>query len=77
MDDFLISIHIKETLGEEWCTWFDGLKITLDEGGNTLLSGCVPDQSAVRGILVKLWDLNLTVVSFNCKVSKPKEKETT
>ena len=69
MDEFVISIHIKETLSEDWSAWLNGVMITLDEEGNTHLSGCVPDQAAVRGLLVKLWDLNLTVISFSYKVS--------
>lgn len=64
MNETTICIRIKETLGEDWSAWFDGLLVDQDENGNTILMGPVADQSAVRGILCKLWDMNLTVMSF-------------
>ena len=74
MVDFIIRIHVKERLSEEWSDWLDGLSITLNEDGKTILMGTVPDQSALRGILGKLWDLNLTVLSFSLVDSTYKEK---
>ena len=41
--------------------WFDGLTITLEENGNTLLSGPVADQAALHGLLKKVRDLGLTL----------------
>jgi hypothetical protein len=63
--NFVICIRVKETLSEDWSEWFDGLSITPDEAGNTILKGMLTDQSALRGILWKLWDLNLTIISFS------------
>lgn len=65
MADFAICIRIKETLSDGWSEWLEGLLVTLDEEGNTILMGTLPDQSALRGILGKLWDMNLTVLSFS------------
>jgi hypothetical protein len=65
MIDFVICIRIKETLSEDWSDWLDGLLITRDESGNTILIGSVLDQAALRGILGKLWDVNLTILSFS------------
>jgi len=45
--------------------WFDGLTITLEEDGNTLLTGQVSDQSALHGLLKKVRDLGLPLVSVN------------
>jgi hypothetical protein len=61
----VICIRIKETLSEDWSDWLDGLLITRDESGNTILVGSVLDQAALRGILGKLWDVNLTILSFS------------
>jgi hypothetical protein len=66
VDNFVICIRVKETLNEDWSEWFNGLLITPDEAGNTILKGMLSDQAALRGILVKLWDLNLTILSFSC-----------
>jgi hypothetical protein len=73
MVDFIIRIRVKERLSEEWSDWLDGLSITLNEDGKTILMGTVPDQSALRGILGKLWT-NLTVLSFSLVDSTYKEK---
>jgi hypothetical protein len=70
MVDFTICIRVKETLSEDWSECFDGLSITQDEDGKTILMGTLPDQSALRGILGKLWDLNLTILSFSFVESK-------
>ncbi len=65
MVDFVICIRIKEALGGDWSEWLNGLSVTPGEDGNTILMGSVPDQAALRGILGKLWDLNLTILSFS------------
>ena len=49
----IFQIKIKGHLGQQWAPWFDGLTITLEEDGNTFLSGTVADQSALHGILKK------------------------
>jgi hypothetical protein len=59
----LYEIRIKGHLDAQWMTWFDGLTITLEENGDTLLSGPVADQSALHGLLRKVRDLGMPLVS--------------
>jgi hypothetical protein len=59
----LYEIRIKGHLDAQWMTWFDGLTITLEENGDTLLSGPVADQAALHGLLKKVRDLGLPLVS--------------
>ena len=50
----------------DWQEWFNGMMIATEQGKDgviTTLKGLVADQAALRGILNKLWDLNLTVIS--------------
>jgi hypothetical protein len=56
------QIQVQGKLDESWSDWFSGMTITF-EGGITTLTGPVADQAALRGILSKIWDLNLTLVS--------------
>ena len=58
------QIHLKGALDSSWSDWFDGLTITL-QGDETLLAGVVPDQSALHGILAKINDLGLSIISMN------------
>jgi len=57
------QIRVKGHLGHEWTDWFEGLTITLEEDGDTLLTGPVIDQSALHGLLKKVRDLGLPLVS--------------
>ena len=57
------QIRIKGHLGREWADWFEGLTITLEEDGNTLLAGPVVDQAALHGLLKKVRDLGVPLVS--------------
>jgi len=59
------EIRIEGHLDGQWADWFDGMSITLEEDGTTLLSGPVPDQPALYGLLRKARDLGLTLVSVN------------
>lgn len=61
----IFQIKIKGHLGQQWIDWFDGLTITLEEDGNTLLSGPIVDQSALYGILKKIRDLGMPLLSVN------------
>ena len=60
-------ITILDRLDEKWADWLDGRVVRIeppDEGKNlTLITVLVPDQAALRGIINKLWDLNLTLIS--------------
>ena len=59
------QIRIKGYLGQQWVDWFEGLTITLEEDGNTLLTGAVIDQAALHGILKKVRDLGMPLLSVN------------
>jgi hypothetical protein len=61
----IYQIRVKGHLGPQRLDWFDGLTITLEEDGNTLLSGPVVDQSALHGILKKIRDLGMPLLSVN------------
>ena len=67
------EIRLKGHLEARWTEWFDGLAITLDENGNTLLSGSLADQAALHGILKKVRDLGLTLLSVNSVEPDTKE----
>ena len=62
------QITVLGTLDLSWSEWFDGLEITrsIGKGGVqcTRLTGSMPDQGALRGVMNKLWDLNLTLLSL-------------
>ncbi|HSO27087.1 MAG TPA: hypothetical protein VLS48_03390 [Anaerolineales bacterium] len=60
------EIRVEGWLTEQWAEWFEGLSITL-ENGETLLSGPVADQAALYGLLRKVRDLGLPLVSVNRK----------
>jgi hypothetical protein len=61
------QIQVQGELGPRWLHWFDDLAITFDANDDgatiTTLTGSVLDQAGLRGILNKLWDLNLTLLS--------------
>jgi hypothetical protein len=57
------QIRIKGHLGCQWTEWFEGLTITLEENGETLLTGPVVDQAALHGLLKKVRDLGLPLLS--------------
>jgi hypothetical protein len=57
------QIRLEEHIDCQWTDWFDGLAITLKDNGDTLLTGQVVDQAALHGLLKKVRDLGLTLVS--------------
>ena len=56
------QIRINGHLGSQWTDWFEGLTITLEENGDTLLTGPVIDQAALHGLLKKVRDLGMPLV---------------
>jgi hypothetical protein len=57
------QIRVKGQLGRQWTDWFEGMTITLEEGGDTLLTGPVVDQAALHGLLRKVRDLGIPLIS--------------
>jgi hypothetical protein len=57
------QIRIKGHLGRQWTDWFGGLTITLEDNGETLLTGPVVDQAALHGVLKKVRDLGMPLLS--------------
>jgi hypothetical protein len=57
------QIRIKGHLGHQWEDWFGGLTLTLEDNGETLLTGSVVDQAALYGLLKKVRDLGMPLIS--------------
>ncbi len=66
------EIRVEGSLPEQWANWFDGLTIT-HENGETLLTGPLTDQAALFGLLKKVRDLGLSLLSVNPISIFPKE----
>jgi hypothetical protein len=67
------QIKIKGHLDTRWSNWFAGLKLECLEGNVTLLSGPLPDQAALHGLLERIRDLNLTLISVTCDVASSQD----
>ncbi len=57
------QIRLKGHLGSGWTDWFGGMAITLEDDGDTLLTGLVEDQAALHGLLRKVRDLGMPLIS--------------
>lgn len=56
------EIRIEGELTASWSSWFEGMKIRHEESGETVLSGQLPDQTALHGVLMRIRDLGLPIV---------------
>lgn len=60
-----IEIRVKGQIDEHWSNWFEGMTITHTEQGETVLTGTVVDEPAMYGLLAKIRDLGLQLISVN------------
>lgn len=60
---FIYEIRVEGHLSEHWSAWFDGLTIQTEQTHETKLTGSLPDQAALYGVLTKIHNLNLVLVS--------------
>jgi hypothetical protein len=60
------EIRVRGHLDEEWSDWLGGMTIARQDDGTSLLTGPVIDQAALQGLLLKLHDLGLSLVSVRC-----------
>ncbi len=63
-EPMVYQIRLKGHLGLQWTDWFEGLTITLEENGDTLLTGPVIDQAALFGLLRKVRDIGMPLISI-------------
>lgn len=68
------QIRIKGHLDRQWASWFGGLTVTLEDNGDTLLTGPVVDQAALHGLLKKVRDLGTPLISVNRLPPDPTER---
>jgi hypothetical protein len=68
------QIVVKGHLDSEWSDWFDGLTISMVDNGETILSGPIVDQTALHGVLIKIRDLGLPLLSLT-RIEPEREKE--
>ena len=61
--DLTYAIRVQGRLGARWSAWFDGLDITTVEDGTTTIQGAVADQAALHGLLQKVRDVGLPILS--------------
>lgn len=64
-DPVVYQIRVKGHLGAQWTDWFEGLTITLEDNGETLLTGPVVDQAALHSLLKKVRDLGMPLLLVN------------
>ena len=57
------QIRIRGHLDAQWSEWFEGLTVTLEDNGDTLITGLVIDQAALHGLLKKVRDLGMPLIS--------------
>ncbi|MBN2004030.1 MAG: hypothetical protein JXA21_11805 [Anaerolineae bacterium] len=68
----IFQIKIQGELRENWSDWFNGMSISTEgDPSITTLTGTIADQAALRGILNKIWDLNLALISVSIQEEKP------
>jgi hypothetical protein len=72
--DQFYQIRVEGHLGSSWATWFEGMDIHHEEGGETTLTGPIRDQAALHGVLMRIRDLGLPLVAVR-RLNERKEGE--
>ena len=67
-------IKVKGHLDYTWTYWFEGMVIS-SNGAETILTGPVADQAALHGLLIRIRDLNLTLLSLECLTPQPENEK--
>jgi hypothetical protein len=70
-DGMLCQIRVKGHLSNRWNDWFGGLAIDNQPNGEAVLSGPLPDQAALYGVLSRMRDLGLALISLQCVEASP------
>ena len=70
----IYEIRIQGHLQDKWSEWFHGMKLTRQNDGTTTLYGALPDQTALHGILLKIRDMNLKLISINEQEREPEDE---
>lgn len=69
------QIRVKGHLDPDWQEWFEGLQITHEDAGTSLLSGSLQDQAALYGVLLKIIRLNLMLLSLESSETERKDDD--
>ena len=69
------EIKVKGHLDQRWSDWFEGLTLAQLEGDVTQLSGLLPDQAAIYGLLERIRDLNVTLLSVTCGTASTQDAD--
>jgi hypothetical protein len=72
----IYQIRLEGHLDHQWTKWFDGLTLTHEENGDTILTGPVVDQAALHGLLRKVRDLGIPLLSINQGMSDQEDDRT-
>lgn len=70
----IYQIRLKGCLTSQWSEWFGGMTVTLEDSGDTLLTGSVEDQAALHGLLKQVRDLGMPLISVNRIYKQPGRK---
>ena len=68
------EIRVRSQLDSHWRAWFEGLTLTPLENGETIIAGPIQDQAALHGILARIRDLDLYLLSVICVKSRTEKK---
>ena len=72
----MYQLRLQGHLGLQWTAWFEGMTITLEDNGDTLITGPVADQSALHGLLKKVRDLGMPLLSVTSVESDQTDEST-